>query len=136
MSKRSDKNRAILQKVYDTFRSESDLTQNASLAAIESDLTQNVSLAEIESDLTQNASLTETESDLTQNASLTETESHIAAALAGDLSAQMEGVTLETDPVTYRQAMNSPYSEFWKTAMMEEWDSLIKNHMWEDMDSL
>jgi hypothetical protein len=61
MSKRSDKNRVIIQKVYDTFRSESDLTQNASLAEIESDLTQNVSLAE--------------------------TESHIAAALAGDLSA-------------------------------------------------
>jgi hypothetical protein len=48
----------------------------------------------------------------------------------------MEGVTLETDPVTYRQAMNSPYSEFWKAAMKEEWDSLIKNHTWEDMDSL
>jgi hypothetical protein len=89
-----------------------------------------------ESDLTQNASLAESQSDLTQNTSLAETESHIAAALAGDLSAQMEEVTSETDPVTYCQAMNSPYSKFWKAAMKEEWDSLIENHTWEDIDNL
>ena len=42
--------------------------------------------------------------------------------------------TVESDPVTFKQAMSSPEALFWEEAVNSEIDSIMQNHTWELVD--
>jgi hypothetical protein len=39
--------------------------------------------------------------------------------------------SLISDPTSYEEAMNSPYSEDWKRATLEEWNAILENDTFE-----
>ena len=43
---------------------------------------------------------------------------------------------LENEPQTFKEAMSSSDSSFWKEAVNSEIDSILRNHTWELVDLL
>jgi hypothetical protein len=63
------------------------------------------------------------------NFGLKEIDAYIAAGLIG------EGQDVETDPVTLREVLNSPFKTQWLKAMDEELQSLLQNDTWNEASS-
>ena len=41
---------------------------------------------------------------------------------------------LENEPQTFKEAMSTPEAPFWKEAINDEIESIMKNHTWELVD--
>jgi hypothetical protein len=59
----------------------------------------------------------------------------ISTAMTAHVTAQLTGQQI-TDPLTLSQALNSPYAEYWKAAIREEYGSLLDNGTWEVIGAL
>jgi hypothetical protein len=59
----------------------------------------------------------------------------ISAAMTAHVTAQLTGEQM-TDPLTLSQALNSPYAEYWRAAIREEYGSLLDNGTWEVIGAL
>jgi len=51
-----------------------------------------------------------------------------------DETRQLVSPSVESDPLTYKEAMSSSDSSFWKEALDDEMNSIIGNHTWELVD--
>jgi hypothetical protein len=60
----------------------------------------------------------------------------ISAAMTAHVTAQLTGGPQIMDPLTLSQALNSPYAEYWRAAIREEYGSLLDNGTWEVIGAL